>query len=93
MIRSLMLALLVGGIGLTAGCDGRRRTEDIPVKASNDPLEPARMVLNRYAEGQPVRDDVQLVARAAGLAKIAQRPPLPVAGVRELLGVHSPVQV
>ncbi|MET1074595.1 MAG: 3-keto-5-aminohexanoate cleavage protein [Umezawaea sp.] len=46
-----------------------------------------------YAEGQPVRDDVQLVARAAGLAKIAQRPPLPVAGVRELLGVHSPVQV
>ncbi|WP_106196280.1 3-keto-5-aminohexanoate cleavage protein [Umezawaea tangerina] len=46
-----------------------------------------------YAEGQPVRDDVQLVARAAGLAKIAQRPPLPVAEVRELLGVRGPVRV
>ncbi|WNV91159.1 3-keto-5-aminohexanoate cleavage protein [Umezawaea sp. Da 62-37] len=46
-----------------------------------------------YAEGQPVRDDVQLVARAAGLAKIAQRPPLPVVEARELLGVHGPVRV
>ncbi|HEX6345148.1 3-keto-5-aminohexanoate cleavage protein [Umezawaea sp.] len=46
-----------------------------------------------YADGQAARDDVQLVARAAGLAKIAQRPPLPVAGARELLGAHSPVQV
>jgi uncharacterized protein (DUF849 family) len=45
-----------------------------------------------YAEGQPAQD-IQLVARAAGLAKIAQRPPLAVAEARELLGVHSPVQV
>lgn len=35
-----------------------------------------------YAEGTPVRDNAQLVARAAGLAKIAQRPPLPVAEAR-----------
>ncbi len=46
-----------------------------------------------YAKGQPVRDNAQLVARAAGLAKIAQRPPLSVAEARELLGVRSPVQV
>src|SRR3712207_7344804 len=29
-----------------------------------------------YAPGEPVRDNAQLVARAAGLARIAQRPPL-----------------
>ena len=29
-----------------------------------------------YAKGQPVRDNVQLVARAAGFARLAQRPPL-----------------
>ncbi|XVV03558.1 3-keto-5-aminohexanoate cleavage protein [Actinosynnema sp. CA-248983] len=46
-----------------------------------------------YAKGQPVRDNAQLVARAAGLAKIAQRPPLSPAEARELLGVRSPVQV
>jgi uncharacterized protein (DUF849 family) len=42
-----------------------------------------------YARGVPVRDNAQLVARAAGLAKIAQRPPLPVAEARQLLGVSS----
>ncbi|MEU4806689.1 3-keto-5-aminohexanoate cleavage protein [Actinosynnema sp. NPDC023587] len=46
-----------------------------------------------YAEGQPVRDNAQLVARAAGLAKIAQRPPLSPVEARELLGVRGPVQV
>jgi uncharacterized protein (DUF849 family) len=46
-----------------------------------------------YAKGQPVRDNAQLVARAAGLAKIAQRPPLPPADARALLGVRSPVRV
>ncbi len=40
-----------------------------------------------YARGERVRDNAQLVARAAGLAKIAQRPPLPVAEVRTLLKV------
>ncbi len=29
-----------------------------------------------YAPGEPVRDNAQLVARAAGLARIAQRPPM-----------------
>lgn len=40
-----------------------------------------------YAPGEPVRDNTQLVARAAGLAKIAQRPPMSVADARLLLGV------
>ncbi|HEV2783609.1 MAG TPA: 3-keto-5-aminohexanoate cleavage protein [Actinophytocola sp.] len=42
-----------------------------------------------YARGERVKDNAQLVARAAGLARIAQRPPLPPAEVRDLLGVSS----
>ena len=41
-----------------------------------------------YARGQRVKDNAQLVARAAGLARIAQRPPLPAGEVRTLLGVR-----
>ncbi|MFL6143994.1 MAG: 3-keto-5-aminohexanoate cleavage protein [Labedaea sp.] len=40
-----------------------------------------------YARGERVKDNAQLVARASGLARIAQRPPLPAAEVRELLRV------
>jgi uncharacterized protein (DUF849 family) len=40
-----------------------------------------------YARSQRVKDNAQLVARAAGLAKIAQRPPLSTSEVRELLHV------
>jgi 3-keto-5-aminohexanoate cleavage enzyme len=42
-----------------------------------------------YAPGEPVRDNAQLVARAAGLARIAQRPPMPVEQARALLGVKG----
>ena len=42
-----------------------------------------------YGPGEPVRDNAQLVARAAGLARIAQRPPAPVEDVRTLLGVRD----
>jgi len=41
-----------------------------------------------YARGERVRDNAQLVARASGLARIAQRPPLPSDEVRKLLGVQ-----
>jgi uncharacterized protein (DUF849 family) len=41
-----------------------------------------------YARGERVRDNAQLVARAAGLAKIAQRPPMGVDEVRDLLGAR-----
>lgn len=47
-----------------------------------------------YAAGQPVRDNAQLVARAAGLARIAQRPPLDAGQAHALLGVgRSPAPV
>lgn len=42
-----------------------------------------------YARGERVRDNAQLVARAAGLAKIAQRPPMPADEVRALFGVRT----
>ena len=40
-----------------------------------------------YAPGEPVRDNTQLVARAAGLARIAQRPPMSTADARGFLGI------
>lgn len=42
-----------------------------------------------FARGERVKSNQQLVARAAGLAKISQRPAMPVAEVRELLGVQA----
>lgn len=42
-----------------------------------------------YGPGEPVRDNAQLVARAAGLARIVQRPPAPVDEVRALLGIRD----
>lgn len=41
----------------------------------------------RYSEGVAVRDNTQLAARAAGVAKIAQRPPMPPGQARDLLGI------
>ncbi|RJQ76515.1 3-keto-5-aminohexanoate cleavage protein [Pseudonocardiaceae bacterium YIM PH 21723] len=40
-----------------------------------------------YARGERVKDNAQLVARAAGLARIAQRPPLDPIAARHLIGV------
>ena len=42
-----------------------------------------------YAPGEPVRDNAQLVARAAGMSRIAQRPPMPVEQARALLGIRD----
>jgi uncharacterized protein (DUF849 family) len=42
-----------------------------------------------YAPGQPVQGNAQLVARAAGVARIALRPPLSVAEARALLGLQD----
>lgn len=41
-----------------------------------------------YAPGEPVRDNTQLVARAAGLARIAQRPPMSTDDARRMLGIE-----
>ena len=43
-----------------------------------------------YAKGQPVESNAQLVARAAGFARLAQRPPLTTAQARSMLGVPEP---
>ena len=40
-----------------------------------------------YAKGQPVESNAQLVARAAGFARLAQRPPFTTAEARSMLGV------
>jgi 3-keto-5-aminohexanoate cleavage enzyme len=42
-----------------------------------------------YAKGQPVESNAQLVERAAAFARLAQRPPMPVAEARALLGVKA----
>jgi uncharacterized protein (DUF849 family) len=42
-----------------------------------------------YAKGEPVRDNAQLVARAAELARLAQRPPMSPAAARSMLGVKD----
>jgi uncharacterized protein (DUF849 family) len=42
-----------------------------------------------YAPGRPVENNAQLVARAAGLSRVAQRPPMKVTEVRSLLGVRD----
>ncbi|MFC5285768.1 3-keto-5-aminohexanoate cleavage protein [Actinokineospora guangxiensis] len=42
-----------------------------------------------YARGERVKDNAQLVARASGLARIAQRPPLTPDEARALLGVAA----
>ncbi|MGH3327325.1 MAG: 3-keto-5-aminohexanoate cleavage protein [Streptomycetales bacterium] len=42
-----------------------------------------------YAKGRPVRDNTELVERAATLATIAGRPPMAVQEVRALLGIRD----
>ncbi|MGI5246955.1 3-keto-5-aminohexanoate cleavage protein [Dactylosporangium sp. CA-139066] len=42
-----------------------------------------------YAKGQPVESNAQLVARASGFARLAQRPPMTPADARALLGIAN----
>jgi 3-keto-5-aminohexanoate cleavage enzyme len=42
-----------------------------------------------YAKGQPVDSNMQLVARAVGFARLAQRPPLSPSDARKLLGIPT----
>jgi uncharacterized protein (DUF849 family) len=46
-----------------------------------------------FAPGQPVRDNAQLVGRAAELAAVAGRPPMTPGDARGMLGVRAAVQV
>jgi 3-keto-5-aminohexanoate cleavage enzyme len=42
-----------------------------------------------YARNRPVRDNAELVERAATLADLAQRPPITGAAARNFLGLNS----
>jgi uncharacterized protein (DUF849 family) len=42
-----------------------------------------------FAKGQPVRDNAQLVERAASLATLAGRPAMPTDDVRNLLAIKA----
>ena len=42
-----------------------------------------------FAKGQPVRDNAQLVERAAAIATLAGRPPMPSDEVRDLLAIKA----
>lgn len=42
-----------------------------------------------YAKGQPVESNAQLVARASGFARLAQRPPMSAAEARTMLGISN----
>jgi uncharacterized protein (DUF849 family) len=42
-----------------------------------------------FAPGRPVRDNAELVERAADIARLAQRPPLSPDEARMMLGVRS----
>jgi uncharacterized protein (DUF849 family) len=42
-----------------------------------------------YAKGQAVESNAQLVARAAGFARLAQRPPMTPAQARDMLGIPA----
>lgn len=57
MLRYLPLVLALAFISFV-GCGPSIKEETIEVKASNDPLQPARSLLEGYAKGQPVTSEV-----------------------------------
>jgi hypothetical protein len=82
----------VGGLpdGATFSAAGRGDA-GVPVMlaslAAGGHLTVGRSLTPDYAPGEPARDDGRLAARAAGLARIAQRPPATPDEVRTLLGL------
>jgi 3-keto-5-aminohexanoate cleavage enzyme len=88
--RTLVAALNLIPDGATFSATGIGRTS-IPVMlaalSAGGHLRVGMEDTVSYARGQRVKDNAQLVARAAGLAKIAQRPPLSTTEVRTLLRV------
>jgi 3-keto-5-aminohexanoate cleavage enzyme len=86
--KQLMVSSLPAGTTFSATGIGRTT---LPVMlaslAAGGHLRVGMEDTTSYAKGQPVEANSQLVARAAGLARVAQRPPMPVTEVREMLGV------
>src|SRR6266568_4027993 len=91
-VETLVAALRLIPTGATFSATGIGRTSLPVMLASLSAGGHLRVGMEdtvSYARGQRVKDNAQLVARAAGLARIGQRPPLGTAEVRELLGVRS----
>lgn len=77
-VRTFAAALerLPSGTGFTAtGIDSACMPVLLATLASGGHVRVGMADTLAYAEDTPVRDNAQLVARAAGIAKIAQRPP------------------
>jgi hypothetical protein len=108
MVRRTGGALLGLAVMLMAlaGCVGSVKEETIEVKAANDPLHEPRLILERYAAGQPLGSEVMsypnLVANVRkvdppradilekGLADIQKAPASRSAKAKELLKQLAP---
>ncbi|HYQ69938.1 3-keto-5-aminohexanoate cleavage protein [Actinophytocola sp.] len=89
-VATLVAALRLMPAGATFSATGVGRTSLPVLLASLSAGGHLRVGMEdtvSYARGERVRDNAQLVARATGLAKIAQRPPMSPADVRTLLNV------
>jgi uncharacterized protein (DUF849 family) len=89
-VATLVAALRLMPAGATFSATGVGRTSLPVLLASLSAGGHLRVGMEdtvSYARGERVRDNAQLVARATGLAKIAQRPPMSPAEVRTLLNV------
>ncbi|CAM06273.1 uncharacterized protein (DUF849 family) [Saccharopolyspora erythraea NRRL 2338] len=74
---SAAIELLPEGVSYTAaGAGDASMPVMLAALAAGGHLRVGLADTTEYAEDTPARDNAQLVARAAGLAKIAQRPPL-----------------
>jgi 3-keto-5-aminohexanoate cleavage enzyme len=91
-VSTLVAALHAMPAGATFSATGIGRTS-LPVMlaslSAGGHLRVGMEDTTSYARGEPVRDNAQLVARATGLAKIAQRPPMSPREVRTLLSVSQ----
>jgi 3-keto-5-aminohexanoate cleavage enzyme len=91
-VETLVAALRLMPAGATFSATGVGRTS-IPVMlaslSAGGHLRVGMEDTVSYARGERVRDNAQLVARAAGLSKISQRPPLSPSDARALLCVSQ----
>ncbi|GAA2692351.1 Uncharacterized conserved protein, DUF849 family [Actinosynnema pretiosum] len=90
---SLVRELPEGALFSATGLDRAGLPVLLAALASGGHLRVGLADTPEYAEGQRAQSTTQLVARAAGVARIAQRPPLSGAQARELLGRRAPVRV
>lgn len=91
-VSAALRALPDGATFSATGIDGASIPVMLTTLAAGGHLRVGMADTIGYGNGEPARDNAQLVARAAGLARIAQRPPLAGEAARELLGVRPVVR-